>query len=258
MAVVREEEGNGPLAEALRRRGLVPAACPVLVEGLPTDPRLLAGAAARLLEYDWVICASARAVDALGRVIRGPWPEGTRVAAVGPATASALVRLGVAQAPFVASHAGAEGLWDALRSHQAWPGQRVLVLTTPGGRTALADGLRDAGARVEEVEAYRMEPRPAAEIRDAWAAAAPDALAIGSPRAVTTLVNAVGVDAVARLSALAAIGQTTGRALVELGLIAHVAPDASFESVADTLARLHAAAGGTSAPEPTVSGGGRP
>lgn len=254
---MREEDENGPLAEALRQRGLVPAPCPVLVEGLPTDPRRLAGAAARLLEYDWVICASARAVDALGRVIRGPWPESTRVAAVGPATASALVRLGVVKAPFVAPRAGAEGLWDALRTHEPWTGRRVLVLTTPGGRTTLADGLREAGARVEEVEAYRMEPRSAVEIQQAWAAAAPDALAIGSPRAVTTLVDAIGVDEIRRVAAIAAIGETTGRALGDLGLTAHVAPDASFESVADTLASVYAVAGGASAAEPIVSNGER-
>lgn len=257
MAVVREEGEHGPLAAALRERGLVPAACPVLVEGLPADPRVLAGAGARLLAYDWVICASARAVEALGRVIRGPWPEATRVAAVGPATASALVRLGVVHPPFVASQAGAEGLWDALRAHQAWHGRRVLVLTTPGGRTTIADGLRDAGAQVEEVEAYRMEPRPAAAIRESWAIASPDALAIGSPRAVTILTEAIGVDVVSRLAAVVAIGRTTARTLRELGIAAEVPPLTSFEAVADTLARLYSEAGARVTRQ-AVGNGGRP
>lgn len=239
MAVVREEGPAGPLASALRQRGLVPAACPVLRAAPPADPRPLARAGLELSEYDWVICASVRAVEALGQVRRGPWPVGVRAAAVGTATAAALERIGAPHPPLVAPRAGAGALWNGLRTRDHWPGRRVLVLTTPGGRTTLGDGFADAGADVDLVEAYRMEPRSAADIRAEWAAADPDAMAVGSPRAVTTIVDAVGVEEVSRLSAIVTIGETTARALRAVGIAAVVPPHASFESVAETMAQLY-------------------
>ena len=243
--MVREEFPGGPLASALQRRGLVPVACPVLIAGPPEDPGPLSEAARRLAQYDWVIAASVRAVEGLGQALHMPFPAGTRAAAVGSATAAVLQGLGVASPPVVANEAGAEALWNVLAGQDRWPGRRVLVLTTPGGRTALADGLRAAGARVESVEAYRMEPRPAADIERDWEAAHADALAIGSPRAVTTLIEAVGREAVSHLAATVAIGGTTAAALQALGIPARVAPDASFESVAETMAQLYAAGAGS-------------
>jgi uroporphyrinogen-III synthase len=238
VAVVREESSGGPLATALQRRGLIPVACPVLVAGPAADPGLLAEAAGGLARYDWVIAASARAVEALRLALRTPWPAGTRAAAVGRATGAALQGLGVSSPVVVASESGADALWNALAGQDRWPGRRVLVLTTPGGRTMLAEALRGAGAEVEPVEAYRMEPRPAAEIRRDWDAADADALAIGSPRAVSTLIEAIGLDAVSRLAATVAIGGTTAAALRALGVPAQVPLHASFESVAETMSQL--------------------
>jgi uroporphyrinogen-III synthase len=254
VAVVREESPGGPLASALRRRGLIPIACPVLIAGPPPDPGPIAEAAGRLPRYDWVIGASARAVETLGRALRTPWPAGTRAAAVGTATAAAFHAVGVRSPVVVAGEAGAEALWHLLASQDRWPGRRVLVLTTPGGRTTLADGLSAAGAGVDAVEAYRMAPRPAAEIRRDWEAAAADALAIASPRAVSTLIDAVGLEALARLAAAVAIGGTTVAALRARGLRAQVAPDATFESVAEAMAQLWAA-GPAPAPAPDSTRG---
>lgn len=241
MAVVREEPPGGPLASALERRGLIPVACPVLIAGPPTDPGPLLAAAARLAEYDWVVCASARAVAALGQVREEPWPARTRAAAVGIATAAALEALGVPHPPLVAEEAGAGALWTTLATQDRWPGRRVLALTTPGGRTTLTDGLRAAGAQVDAVESYRMQPRAAADIRRDWATADPDALAIGSPRAVTTLIEAIGLEPVSRLAATVAIGGTTAAALLECGISPHRAAEASFESVAEMVAQLYEA-----------------
>ena len=185
-----------------------------------------------------MVCASVRAVEALAEVLCGPWPASLRSAAVGAATGRALEALGVPEPPLVATGAGAEALWEALATLDTWPTRRVLVLTTPGGRTTLPAGLVAAGAAVDAVEAYRMEPLSPAEIRRVWATSAADALAVGSPRAVTTLIEAVGADAVLRLRAIVAIGETTAGALRSYNIDAQVPPSASFESVAEMLARL--------------------
>jgi uroporphyrinogen-III synthase len=114
----------------------------------------------------------------------------------------------------------------------------VLLLTTPGGRTTLVEHLGAAGARVDVVEAYRMVPRDPAEIRRDWAAGGAEALVLASPRAALGLIEAIGGDALKRLRAVVVIGETTASALRPFGIACDVAPDAAFESVADTVARL--------------------
>jgi len=212
--------------------------CPVLIDVPLADSGSLSRAAADLAAFDWVVCASARAVQALGQARTAPWPAGVRSAAVGQATARALDALGATPPTVVGPEAGADALWDTLRSLDTWTGRRVLVLTTPGGRATLADGLRAAGAAVEAVEAYAMAPRAAADIRQDWARAGADAVVLTSPRAVATLVAAIGREEVAGLRAVVAIGPTTARALAEQGIARVVSDGAAFESAAATLASL--------------------
>ena len=237
MAITRQEAEAGPLSEALKSCGLAPVPCPVLVEAPPTDPGALLRAASQLDTFDWVVCASARAVEALAN-LRATWPAGVRAAAVGEATARALDAIGATPPVVVGPVAGADALWDRLRALDTWTGRRVLVLTTPGGRTALIDGLRADGATVEAVEAYAMTPRPADAIRQDWARAGADAVVLASPRAATTLVAAIGCEPLARLRAVVAIGPTTAREVAAMGIACVVPEQAAFESVATTLASL--------------------
>ncbi|MCC7176939.1 MAG: uroporphyrinogen-III synthase [Acidobacteria bacterium] len=241
VAVTRQEAADGPLSEALRRHGLVPVPCPVMLEVPPSDPGPISRAATHLDAFDWVICASARAVRALELARSRPWPAGVRTAAVGEATARALEALGVIPPPVVGPDAGADALWSTLADLDTWPGRRVLVLSTPGGRTTLVDGLRGAGAAVEVVDAYAMAARDAADIRDDWARARADAAVLASPRAAATLVAAVGREALAALRAVVAIGPTTARELAAMGIACVVPERAAFDAAAATLASLQTA-----------------
>ena len=237
VAVTRDEGEAGALGEALRHRGFVPVACPVLSEAAPTNASVLVTAARGLGEYAWVICASVRAVEALSRALPGSWPAGVRTAAVGLATARALEAVGVTPAPVVAAVAGAEPLWEALSALDTWRGRRVLVLTTPGGRTALIEGLQAAGADVDAVEAYRMVPRPADDIRRDWIAAAADALVLASAATATRLLDAVGEEAVKRLRAVVALGATTAEVLAARGVPYQRSTEASFDAAAEAVLR---------------------
>ena len=114
VCVTRDEEADGPLSTALRARSFEPVACPVLVEAEPEDPDPLLRAARLMGEYDWIVCASARSVRALGRARRAPWPVAVRTAAVGEATARALFEVG-AMDPIRPAGDGADPLWEALR-----------------------------------------------------------------------------------------------------------------------------------------------
>jgi uroporphyrinogen-III synthase len=209
----------------------------VLVEAPAADQERLRVAADRLASYDWVVVASVRSVSVLRDIRQDAWPARVRTAAVGRATARALTEAG-AVSPVVARTAGADALWAVLEPLDTWQDRRVLLLTTPGGRTTLIDGLSAAGACVEAVEAYRMIPRDVDRIRQDWTRGAPDAVILASPRAADVLVDAVGREAVTALRAVVAIGETTARRLDELGVACLVAPEASFETAADALARL--------------------
>ena len=243
VAVTRDESADGPLAEALRRRGMEPVSCAVVAEATPIDPAALALAARELESYDWLVVASTRAVTALIEARGGmALPAGLRSAAVGAKSAAALAEHG-AVAPLTAEVAGAAALIEALRDADAWSGRRVLLPRAAEGGTELGDALRRLGAEVTDVAAYRTVARPSAEIVSEWAAADADAVVVASPSAARALVGAVGRDGLRALEPVVAIGSTTAMALVALGVMAVVPPRADFESVAELLSRSAQAEG---------------
>ncbi len=93
------------------------------------------------------------------------WPVGVPAASPGPGTTRVLRRLGVSQViepPADAPQFDSEALWQQLSS-QSWSGRSVLIVRggaagsgrDGAGRSWLADRLREHGARVHFVAAYR-------------------------------------------------------------------------------------------------------
>jgi uroporphyrinogen-III synthase len=237
VAVTRDDESTSALFQRDVDLGvLTPVSCPVLVEGPAPDPDRLAAIARQLDQYDWIICVSARAVKPLQDASGGVWPKGPRTAAVGSATAAAMRAAGAE--PLVGDAFNASALLEKLLSVDSWSGRRALVTTVAGGRRELIDGLRAAGATVTELEAYTMQPRPAADILRDWQAAQPDAAVIGSAETARHLIEAVGVDALRKLKALVPIGPTTAAALARAGIIAEPPGRATFAAAVEHLASL--------------------
>jgi len=166
--------------------------------------------------------------------------EGPRFAAVGVVTAAAMAAAG-ASPPVISGTGGAVDLWDRLRGLHDWSGRKVLVATVPGGRRELIDGLRSAGADVDEVECYAMRTRDVAEIARDWAAARPDAVLLASPSAVRQIIAAIGVAAIRELKAVIPIGRTTAAELSAAGIDAEPAATATFEAIVERLVALRAA-----------------
>jgi uroporphyrinogen-III synthase len=237
VAVTRDEPDDGALSRALRHQGFVPVWCKVLEEQAPVDPHPLHAAAEALADFDLIVFSSARAARAVTRARSTPWPAGVRTAAVGPRTAEAVVRAGVQTSPLVGDGDGAAALWTVLAGED-WRGRRVLLPAVAEGHPLLATQLRAAGAAVEEVVAYRMVPRPQADILSDWSAAGPDAVVVASPSVAHGLVRALGADGLAALAAIVAIGPTTSAALAAEGVPHHVSPRADFETVAQLLRTL--------------------
>jgi uroporphyrinogen-III synthase len=119
----------------------------------------------KLASYDWLILTSVNGVESLAtRMKRLSIPtkqlRGIRIAAIGPATRKALedrsVRVDVMPREYVA-----EAVVKALRRRVR--GQRVLLVRAAIARDVLPRQLRQAGARVEVVPAYKtVVPRGSA------------------------------------------------------------------------------------------------
>ncbi len=88
-----------------------------------------------------------------------PWPHGALAASPGPGTTRALQDAGVPATSIVEPAADApqfdsETLWQQLAPHD-WHGAQVLAVRGTSGRDWLADRLREAGATLQFVSAYR-------------------------------------------------------------------------------------------------------
>jgi uroporphyrinogen III methyltransferase/synthase len=141
--VTRPRDQAGPLVERLEELGAEVVECPLIaIERMSDEPVDAAG-------YDWLVVTSPNGADEIARRGRNL----PRLAAVGPGTAEALRRHGLAPS-FVPSEASQDGL---LREFPR-PAGRVLFAAAEGARRTAIDGL---GA--DFVPLYRtrlLEPEP--------------------------------------------------------------------------------------------------
>ena len=237
VAVTRDDKGEDSVSAAVEKAGFIAVSVPVLIEGPAPDARKLTTVARELESFDWIICASARAVRAISKERGAEWPKQPRTAAVGPVTAEAMRAAG-AMNPIVADRFTAKALWEKFKPLDSWPRRRVLVTTVAGGRRDLIDGLRSAGADVTELEAYSMHPRALDDIRHDWTAAAPDAVIVGSAETARRLVDAVGIATLEDLKAIVPIGPTTAEVLSVMGINAEPPARATFADAVEKIKSL--------------------
>ena len=88
------------------------------------------------------------------------WPAQVIAAGTGPGTRRALLQAGVPDGAVLTPDANvgqfdSEALWALLAGRLHWPGQQVLIVRGEGGRDWLSAQLRQCGAQVHWVEAYR-------------------------------------------------------------------------------------------------------
>jgi uroporphyrinogen III methyltransferase/synthase len=122
-------------------------------------------------------------------------------------------------------------------------GVAILYPASSRALPTLAAGLRQLGAQVTQVEAYRTESAPLdlSECRAWIARGAIGAVTFASPSAVSELAQALGDDDFQRLlsgAAAVAIGRTTAQELATRGHAAVVAESATLHGLALTTLRL--------------------
>jgi uroporphyrinogen III methyltransferase/synthase len=178
--------------------------------------------------YNWCPFTSANAVDFLFDALAGAGLDARIfgpcfVAAIGPATAAALLRHGI-HADVVAEEETSEGLAAGLENVRG----HVLLPRARDTRPVLAEALRARGADVDDVILYETKP-PAEVDPDALTALRSgkvDAVTFASSSAVRNLAKILGPDFDrVRAAPIACIGPITAETAREMGLNVAVVPE---------------------------------
>ena len=175
---------------------------------------------------------------------------GSGLCAIGPATERALATRGL-RADVVAADAVGEGVLRALAATGTLTGARILLPRAEGARDVLPEGLRAAGATVDELTLYLAAP-PAEAPPEALAAVRNgeiDVVTFTSSSTVRNLATLLGGDLSAlREAMIVCIGPIVAETAREFGLPPHVvAEDHTIEGMVAALrAYVHSTAGNAS------------
>lgn len=226
----------------LRALGAEPISFPT-IEIRPVEDTHLLDQAIRRLEgyYNWLILTSANGVTALWERLdslgfNNHYLASVKIAAIGPATATALNQRGV-EPDLTPEVYTAEGILAAFDQLGSIAGQRFLLTRADIARKALAEGLMARGAQVEEIAAYRTipvaggSPPPPADI-----------VTFTSSSTVQGYVNCLGPRSPAEAlndSQVVCIGPITAATAQALGLPVHaVAEVYTVEGLLEALKSL--------------------
>jgi uroporphyrinogen-III synthase len=198
--VTRARHQAGKLSQGLRALGAEPVEVPVLEIQPPESFEPLDTALRRLDHYDWLIVTSANTVRALverGAALGISPREGKlpQLAAVGAATADAARDAGF-EVALVPEQYVAESLVKSLAGRVAQ--RRILLARAAIARDVIPDALRDAGAAVDVVDAYRnVVPEAAPGLLREAIARGIDAATFTSSSSVTHLAEVAAAAGVA-------------------------------------------------------------
>jgi len=206
----------------------------------------------RLAEYHWIVFTSQNAVGAfVERLQARAWGAGDlsrlRIAAIGPATARALLAHGL-RPSLAPERFVAEALVDAFAGEAVagrvpgdLRGTRVLLPRAAEARSVLPEGLRALGASVDVVAVYRVEVERD-QNPEVWRRLSGhvDAVTFTSPSTVRNFVELMGAGT-SRLpggALVACIGPVTAAAAQACGLtVGLVADTYTVPGLAEALRR---------------------
>ena len=236
IVVTRSREQAGELVDMLEECGAEAIQAPTIRIAAPEDVEALDRACREAGEYSWIVFTSANAVDSFMQRLLSSGDirdlKGVRLCAIGPSTAERLARYGL-RVDLTPAEARSEAVIDALRGAGPLKGLRFLLPRADIAREVLADQLREAGAEVSEVVAYRT--LLAAGDRDAdhdvyrmLLDRRIDAVTFTSASTVKNFAKIIGEEQAADLlstTVVASIGPVTAEAAQQLGINTTVMPE---------------------------------
>jgi uroporphyrinogen-III synthase len=194
--ITRPREHAAPLAEAVRAAGGEPVVFPAIEIGPAPDREALARTIATLERFELAIFISESAVahGCAAVLAARPWPERTRIAAVGRTTARALERLGIMGVLAPQGQGDSEAL-AALPELRDLRGRSVVIFRGEGGREWLREALEGRGAAVEYAECYRRSPPASPQLGPLlarWQRGGIDAVSVTSGEGLANLFAMLG------------------------------------------------------------------
>jgi uroporphyrinogen III methyltransferase/synthase len=224
IVVTRDRRQSSMLAEPLEALGAEILFVPVIEIADPAESSSLEQAVHNLASYDWLIFTSVNGVrhfvEALDRSDRDLRSLRAKLCAIGPATRAAVealhLRVDVMPEEYVA-----ESLVEALAGEDL-QGKRILLPRAAVARDLVPMTLRERGALVDVVEAYRtIIPADAAARAKEALARKPDWIAFTSSSTVKNLLAVTGREALDGIK-VASIGPVTSATAREAGLTVDV------------------------------------
>ena len=226
IVITRPKAQAAPFAALLGAAGARVLVAPTIAIEPPPSWAPLDDALRRAGEYDWAVFTSVNGVAMVKARLSALGLEVValghcRIAAIGPATAEALSAMGL-KTVLVPDEYVAEELARALAA-LVRPGQRVLLARAAETRDLLVRELRQLGAQVDEVPAYRTAPawQDMGELKKALLAREVDAVTFTSSSTVRHFVSVFAPGELPRLMAgvtVACIGPVTRATAAAAGL----------------------------------------
>jgi uroporphyrinogen III methyltransferase/synthase len=247
IVVTRSREQAADLVDMLEDRGAEAILAPTIRIEPPDDPAALDRACAEAGSYDWIVFTSSNGVDAFMQHLLATGDirdlKGVRLCTVGPSTAARLARFGLKVDLTPAEYRG-EALVSAFRAIGPLEGVRFLLPRADIARELLADELRESGAHVTEVAAYRTvvgtaEHDAEQDIYRMLLDKQIDAVTFTSASTVRNFASMLGRDQAADLlrgTVVACIGPVTAEAAQQLDIATTVMPERyTIPDLVDTL-----------------------
>ena len=237
--VTRPRDQAAEMVDRLSILGAEAIEAPMIRIVPPEDLGPLRRAADNVQAFDWIVFSSANAVETfMSALLVGTRDvrslKGPRLCCVGSGTAERLARYGI-KADLVPDEFRGEALVYAMAETGSIEGRRILVPRADIGRDVIVEGLRNAGAVVSDVVAYKtvLEDAQQDDGPDVYRMLLDDEIDVvtfTSPSAVRNFASIYGkeqtIDLLSR-TVVAAIGPVTSDAATQLGLTVTVQPAVS-------------------------------
>jgi uroporphyrinogen-III synthase len=197
LLLTRPQGQNEALAALLAQAGAMPLVFPMLAIYEAKDLSPLQQLPARLSDYDWALFISANAVEKALNILLADgqgWPATVKVAAIGRATAKALAHFGIREVRVPLGRFDSESLLENPELHSV-ADKKILIFRGDGGRELLGDTLKNRGAVVEYIEAYRRglpENSDISLLMRAWGREGVDLVVVSSGEILANLYDQLG------------------------------------------------------------------
>lgn len=226
--VTRPRGQGGELVDLLRKWGAEVILFPTIEIVPPEDWEPLDKAIRSIGKYDWIIFTSVNGVrfffERWKGMGKGNLPPSLKVAAIGPQTKEELERRGI-RVSFVPSEYRAEEVASRL-IRLGIEGKKLLLPRADRAREVLPRMLREAGAEVEVVSAYRTErPKKGKELLEEILRQGIDVIVFTSSSTVTNFVDLLQDKEVLSGVKVAVIGPVTGETARRYGIEPEIMPE---------------------------------